>query len=62
MKMFTAFVAAVGATVSMGTGVLAAGPAPLAVSVLATTCVSVGATWVDNQQVAPSMTVCLPTP
>jgi hypothetical protein len=51
MKLITAFAVAVLAALATTTGAHAA-----------VTCVTVGATWVDNQQITPAITVCAPTP
>ena len=60
MKIIAAVAAAAAATMMASAGVLAASPAPPQIA--STTCMTVGATWVDTYQVTPPITVCLPTP
>jgi hypothetical protein len=60
MKIIAALAVAAAATMIAGADALAA---PAATPQIAsTTCITVGATWVDTYQVNPPITVCLPTP
>jgi hypothetical protein len=60
MKIIAAVATAAAAIVVASAGALAAPLAPPQIA--STTCVTVGATWVDTYQVTPRITVCLPTP